>query len=423
MNNDLACVIEKKPEILAPAGDLEKLKVAILYGADAVYLGGQEFSLRAGAGNFTLEEIVEGVAFAHARGARVYVAVNIFAHNDDLELLPAYLQCLEKAGVDALIVSDPGVIALAQKWVPKIPLHLSTQANSVNWASVQFWADQGITRVVLGRELTRKEIQDIRKRLAAGGIKVELEVFVHGAMCLSYSGRCYLSYYFNRRDANQGDCSQSCRWRYTLHEEKRPGLYLPVEEDQRGTYILSSKDLCLLPFLPDLVRAGVESLKIEGRMKSIHYVATIVRAYRQALDAYCVDPEKYVLDPELKAEVDKVSHREYTTAFFEGPEAARKEADNTITRDKGYVRTYDFVGLVLDYDADSARVTVEQRAPFQVGDTLEIVGPNFSPFWQQVEAMWNEEGEAITRARHPQEKVTFPVLRPVEPWSLVRRPQ
>lgn len=405
-----------KPELLAPAGDMEKLRMAILYGADAVYLGGKDFSLRAGAGNFGLKEMAEGIDFAHARGARVYVAVNIFAQNQDLENLPDYLQQLRNLKVDGLIVSDPGVISLAGKLVPEVPLHLSTQANSINWASVQFWADQGIKRVVLGRELTLNEIRLIREK-----VKIQLEVFIHGAMCLSYSGRCYLSRFFNDRDANQGDCSQPCRWRYVLQEEKRPGQYLPVDQDERGTYLLSSKDLCLLPYLPALIKAGINCFKIEGRMKSIHYVATVVRAYRLALDAYWADPDKYVLDPDLLAELDKVSHREYTSAFYVDGEKARQEADKTITLEKGYLRSYDFVGLVTSYIVSSKMAVVEQRDPFRVGDVLEIVGPKSPPFKQQVQEMWNGAGEVIEVARHPQEQITFLVDRPVEPWSLVRR--
>ncbi|NLC07405.1 MAG: U32 family peptidase [Syntrophomonadaceae bacterium] len=412
-----------KPELLAPAGDLEKLRMAVLYGADAVYLGGKGLSLRAGAGNFSLEEMAEGVAFAHARGVRVYVAVNIFAHNRDLEIIPGYLRQLKELGVDGLIVSDPGVIALAQATVPDLPLHLSTQANTINWASARFWADQGIKRIILGRELTLDEIRTIRDKVDIENISAELEIFVHGAMCLSYSGRCYLSRYFNRRDANEGDCSQPCRWRYVLMEEKRPGHYLPVEQDERGTYLLSSKDLCLLPYLPEIVASGIDSLKIEGRMKSVHYVATVVRAYRQALDAFWADPAGYVLDPNLLAELDKVSHREYTSAFYMDEDKARQEADRTISLDKGYVRSYDFVGLVLDYEPATGVIRVEQRDPFRVGDTLEIIGPKSPPFLHKVEAMWNEAGEMIQVARHPQEKVTFQISQPVEPWSLVRRPK
>jgi putative protease len=412
-----------KPELLAPAGDLEKLRMAVLYGADAVYLGGKGLSLRAGAGNFSLEEMAEAIAFAHARGVRVYVAVNIFAHNRDLESIPGYLRQLKELGADGLIVSDPGVIALAQAAVPDLPLHLSTQANTVNWASVRFWADQGIKRVVLGRELTLDEIRTIRDKVDIKNKSVELEIFIHGAMCLSYSGRCYLSRYFNRRDANQGDCSQPCRWRYALMEEKRPGHYLPVEQDERGTYLLSSKDLCLLPYLPELVASGINSLKIEGRMKSVHYVATVVRAYRQALDAFWADPAGYVLDQELLAELDKVSHREYTSAFYMDQEGSRQAADQTISLDKGYMRSYDFVGLVLDYEPATRVIRVEQRGLFRVGDTLEIIGPKSPPFLHTVEAMWNEAGEMIQVARHPQEKVTFQISQPVEPWSLVRRPK
>jgi putative protease len=305
---------------------------------------------------------------------------------------------------------------MARKLVPEIELHLSTQANSSNWASLQFWAEQGIKRVVLGRELSLEEIRAIREK-----VDTELEVFIHGAMCLSYSGRCYLSRYFNDRDANQGDCSQPCRWRYVLQEEKRPGHYLPVEQDERGTYLLSSKDLCLLPYLPKLVEAGIDCFKIEGRMKSIHYVATVVRAYRLALDAYWENPKSYALDLDLLAELDKVSHREYTSAFYVEGEGARQQADNTISLEKGYARSSDFVGLVTDYNPNTKVAVVEQRDPFRTGEVLEIVGPNSPPFLQRVGAMWDENGETIEVARHPQEQITFLVDKPVVPWSLVRR--
>jgi putative protease len=275
-------------ELLAPAGDLEKLKIAILYGADAVYLGGRHFGLRAGAGNFAPDELTAGVDFAHTNGAKVYVTVNIFAHNRDLELLPGYLASLVDAGVDGVIVSDPGVLDLVRTGFPQLPVHLSTQANTTNWAAARFWSRQGVSRIILARELSLAEIKEISSKVEA-----DLEIFVHGAMCMAYSGRCLLSNYLTGRDANRGDCAQSCRWQYTLMEEKRPGECFPVEEDERGTYILSSRDLCLIEHIPELMEAGIKSFKIEGRMKSANYVASVVKAYRAALDAYQHDPHNY----------------------------------------------------------------------------------------------------------------------------------
>lgn len=325
------------PELLAPAGNLEKLKIALLYGADAVYCSGKAFGLRAGAGNLSPEELEEGVALAHQMGRRVYVTVNIIPHNGDFQDLSEYLLYLASIGVDALIVADPGVLTLARELVPHLPLHLSTQANAVNWRSVRFWQEQGVQRIILARELSREEIAEIRQKTGA-----ELEVFVHGAMCMAYSGRCLLSMYLTGRDANRGDCAQPCRWRYSVVEERRPGKYMALEEDDRGTYIFNSKDLCLIDYIPELVELGLASLKIEGRMKSIHYVGTVTRVYRQALDAYRQDPEAFAVREEWRQELEKVSHRDYTTGFFCHPPAA----EDHDYKSYGYIRTYDFVGLV-----------------------------------------------------------------------------
>lgn len=276
----------KKPELLAPAGNMEKLKMALLYGADAVYLGGKQFGLRAFGGNFSNEELKEAVEFAHNLNKKVYVTVNIFPHNSDIEMLPEYLAFLNTTGADALLVADIGLFMLAKKYAPDIELHISTQANNTNWATVDAWHNMGASRVVLARELSKDEISVIRQKCS-----VELEMFVHGAMCISYSGRCLLSNYMTGRDSNRGSCAQPCRWKYSLVEEKRPGQYFPIEEDERGTFIFNSKDMCLLPYLPDVIESGVDSLKIEGRMKSIHYVASVVKAYRMAIDSYFENPE------------------------------------------------------------------------------------------------------------------------------------
>ncbi len=403
----------KPLELLAPAGDLEKLKIAVLYGADAVYLGGRQFSLRAGAGNFSEKEMLEGIEFAHSHGVKVYVAVNIFAHNQDLEGLPGYLESLVQAGADAVIASDPGVIAEILRLQPGLPVHLSTQANTTNWASAAFWQKAGLRRIVLARELSRQEIKEI-----AGRVDVELEAFVHGAMCMSYSGRCLLSNFLTGRDANQGDCAQSCRWRYHLVEEKRPGQYFPVEEDARGTYFMSSKDLCLLPYIPELVDAGVSSFKIEGRMKSIHYLATVVKTYRQALDSYLQNPAAYKVEPQWLDEITKVSHREYTTGFFLGDqgETATVEPDQS-----SYTRRTSFVGLVLGKEP-GGRVVVEQRNHFKAGESLEVLTPQGENFTIEVSAIYNgATGEAMEAAPHPQQVVHLEVDRGLPVLSMLRR--
>ena len=285
----------KKPELLAPAGNLEKMKMAILYGADAVYLGGKAFGLRAFGGNFTRDELREAMAFAHGRGRKVYVTVNIFPHNDDLDGLPDYLRFLQEIHADGVLVADLGVFQIAREAAPKLPLHVSTQANNTNWCTVQAWQQMGASRVVLARELSLREVREIRQRT-----DVELEMFVHGAMCISYSGRCLLSNYFTGRDSNRGSCTQCCRWKYALVEETRPGKYFPIEEDERGTYIMNSKDLCLLPHLDEIIASGVDSLKIEGRMKSVHYAASVTHAYREAIDSYVKNAQNFTIRQEWK---------------------------------------------------------------------------------------------------------------------------
>ncbi len=402
----------KKVELLAPAGNLEKLKIAVHYGADAVYLGGKLFGLRAFADNFSLEEIVEGVRFAHERKAKVYVTVNIFPHNDDIRMLPEYLKELEETGIDGLIISDPGVWQIVQDTGVNLNLHLSTQANTVNWAGAKFWENHGMKRLVLARELSLQEIIEIKRRVG-----IELEVFVHGAMCISYSGRCLLSNYMAGRDANKGECAQPCRWKYALVEEKRPGIYYPLVEDAMGSYIFNSQDLCLIHHLPALLEAGVSSLKIEGRMKSIHYVATVVNAYRRALDEYYRDPRNYSFDPAWYEEITKVSHRDYTTGFLFGKPDEKDHNYGT----SSYLRDYDFVGLVLDYDKGTGWATVEQRNNFGVGDVLEFFGPSLEVFSQSLTELQDEEGEGIDVAPHPQQIVRMPVDEPVSKWDLIRR--
>jgi putative protease len=401
-------------ELLAPAGNLEKLKMAIIYGADAVYLGGEEFGLRAGAGNFSPEQLREGIEFAHARGKRVYMTMNIIPHNEDFENMPGHIRQASDAGVDAIIFSDPGVLDLIKQEAPEMELHLSTQANNTNWRSAAFWHRQGVKRVILARELSCNEIRKIRERVPE---ELELEMFVHGAMCISYSGRCLLSNYMADRDSNRGACAHPCRWKYHLVEEKRPGEYMPIFEDERGTYIFNSKDLCLIEHLPQIIDSGITSLKIEGRMKSSYYVATVVKAYREALDAYYADPKNYEFDITWMDEMSKASHREYTTGFFEGKPSGKEQNYKT----SSYIRDYDFVGLVMDYDRTSRIATIEQRNRFVIGDELEVVSPKGSFRLQEVTSMKNNEGESIEAAPHPQMTVYMPMDEPVEPYTILRR--
>ena len=402
----------KKPELLAPAGNMEKLKMALLYGADAVYLGGKAFGLRAFGGNFTNEELQEAVDFAHKLGKKIYVTVNIFPHNSDIAKLPAYLTFLNEIKVDAILVADLGVFTLAKEYAPDVELHISTQANNTNWAAVNAWAELGASRVVLAREMSLEEVKEIREKCS-----VELEMFVHGAMCISYSGRCLMSNYLTGRDANRGSCAQPCRWNYALVEEKRPGQYFPVLEDERGTYIFNSKDMCLLPYLPDVIASGVDSLKIEGRMKSVHYAASVVKAYREAIDCYFAAPDQFEIKKEWVEELDKVSHRAYTTGFYYGRPTEKDQIYGT----SSYTQTSDFVGLVLDYDKKTGFATVEQRNNMKVGQEIEIFQPHLAGYRQILQEMYNDEGEAIQVAPHPQQIVKIRMDKPVEPYGILRR--
>jgi len=404
--------ILKKPELLAPAGNLEKLKVALLYGADAVYLGGKAFGLRAFGGNFTNEELEAGVNFAHSLDKKVYVTVNIFPHNSDLEALPDYLLFLDRIKVDAVLVADLGIFMMARTLVPNLPMHISTQSNNTNWAAVNAWDDLGAARVVLAREMSLAEIKEIREKS-----KVELEMFVHGAMCISYSGRCLMSNYFTGRDANRGSCAQPCRWKYSLVEEKRPGEYFPVEEDDRGTYIFNSKDMCLLPHIGEVIASGVTSLKIEGRMKSVHYVASVVKAYRQAIDRYCENPAQFKIQPEWIDELHKVSHRAYTTGFYFN----KPTEDDQIYSTSSYTQTSDFIGFVLSYDEKTKTAVVEQRNNMKLGQEIEIFQPHGVLFKQTIQQMFDETGLPIVVAPHAQQVVTIVMTQSVEPHSILRR--
>ena len=406
----------KKMELLAPAGDLEKLKIAVVYGADAVYFGGEMFSLRAGAGNMTLEEMKEGVEFAHARGVKCYLTVNIFAHNEDIEPLTDYLLQLRDMhmDLDAFIASDPGIIDLIQEIIPDAEIHLSTQANMTNYRTANFWYKLGVKRIVLARELTFDEIHQLRQQIPDD---MELEAFVHGAMCISYSGRCLLSNFMIERDANRGACAHPCRWKYALVEEQRPGEYYPVEEDERGTYILNSRDLCMIEHIPELAEAGIVSAKIEGRMKSIFYVATLVSAYRRAIDAYYEDPEHYVFEEEWMTEMMKASHREFTTGFYFHQPTNKDQNYQT----SAYTREYSFTGLVLDYDPETGIATVEQRNKMVLGDEIEVMGPGREFFTQTLKEMYDEEGTPVQSAPHPQQILRIPMDQPVSPYDMLRK--
>ncbi|SDO99335.1 peptidase U32 family protein [Selenomonas ruminantium] len=403
----------KKPELLAPAGNLEKMKMAVLYGADAVYLGGKAFGLRAFGGNFTYEELKEAVDFAHVRGKKVYVTVNIFPHNGDIGKLPDYLRYLQEIQVDALLVADLGVFTMCRKLIPDMELHISTQANNTNWATVNAWKDLGAKRVVLAREMSLNEIREIREKC-----DVDLEMFMHGAMCISYSGRCLLSNYFTGRDSNRGSCAQSCRWKYALVEETRPGKYFPIEEDERGTYIMNSKDMCLMPHIQDVIESGVDSLKIEGRMKSVHYAASVTKAYRLAIDSYFADPEHFTVQQEWMDELEKVSHRAYTTGFY----YHQPDADDQIYGKTSYDQTSDFVGLVRSYDPATGYAVVEQRNNMKVGQEIEVFQPTGPLYRQKITSMIdNETNEEISVAPHPQQIIRMKMEQPVEEYTILRR--
>lgn len=403
----------QKMELLAPAGNMDKLKMALLYGADAVYLGGKSFGLRAFSDNFSLEEMEEAVRYAHGLGKKVHVTVNIFPHNADLNGLPEYLTSLRDIHVDAVLIADPGIFSLARQIVPDLPIHISTQANVTNWASAKFWHDAGAKRIVMAREVSLKDVKAIHDK-----VPVELEGFVHGAMCISYSGRCLLSNYFTEnRDSNRGQCVQCCRFKYNVVEEKRPGQYFPVMEDERGTYIFNSKDLCLLPYLPDLYDAGLCSLKIEGRMKSVHYVATVVKVYRQALDAYERDPEHFRVLPEWVEELEKISHRPYTRGFSV---SRPTEADQVYSHSSN-TQTHEFIGLVRSYDAERKLAWIEQRNHFKVGQTVEFLQPKGRLVRCAVSRILDEDGQDLDAARHAQQVVAVPVNEPLEAYSMMRR--
>jgi len=399
----------KKPELLAPAGNMEKLKVAIRYGADAVYLGGKAFGLRNMADNFTQEELLAAVDYAHGHGVKVYLTLNSYPGNDGIAQLELFLREIAGINLDAYIAADPGVIDLIREISPGRDIHLSTQANTTNWRSARFWQNQGITRVNLAREMPLSEICQTAQRC-----ELELEAFVHGAMCISYSGRCLLSSAMTGRDANKGECTQPCRWNYAIVEESRPGEYFPIQEDDEGSYIFNSKDLCLLEQIPELVQSGVASLKIEGRMKGIYYAASVIRVYRAALDSYCQDPGNYTLKPEWLEELSKVSHRGYTTGFLLG-----KPRDLDHEYWSSYVRNFEFVALV-EGEAASGGTLVGVRNRMQLGDRLELIGQGSSFSGFTLARMEDENGIPLQVA-HPNQRVVLPGLPGAGRFDLIRR--
>ncbi len=403
----------KIPELVLPAGNLEKLKTAVLFGADAVYLGGKEFSLRAYADNFTLEEIAMGLAFVRQYNKKVYVTVNILAHNRDLQQTPSYLEKLEEIQVDGLIVSDPGIIKLAQRYAPSIPLTLSTQANVSNYEAAAFYRDLGVKRIVLARELSLEEIQEIKQK-----VDIEIEMFIHGAMCVSYSGRCLLSHYMTGRSANYGACAHPCRYRYALVEEKRPGQYYPIEEDERGSYILNSRDLCLLEYVPRLMDMGIESFKVEGRMKSPLYVASVASVYRQAIDRYTTYREDFSAN-ELNSwteELTKTATRPFTNGFIEGESSLLQDINKEEKQERA-----EFCGIVRGYRSDKNMLKVEQRANFGPGDPLQLMVPGANILPLDLQELFDEELNLIDRARHPRQTVYIPYPESISEYTILRR--
>lgn len=402
-------------ELLAPAGDLEKLKIAIEYGADAVYFGGQMFSLRAGAGGFTKEDMIEGLEFAHERSKKCYMTLNIFAHNEDIMPLTEYLHSIKELPIDAFLISDPGIMALIKDIIPNAEIHLSTQANMTNYATANFWYNMGLKRLVLARELSLAEIEELMKNIPED---LEIEAFVHGAMCISYSGRCLLSNFMADRDSNRGRCAHPCRWKYALQEEKRPGEYYPIEEDERGTYIMNSKDLCMIEHIEDLAKSNIASAKIEGRNKSIFYLAIVIGAYRRAIDAYYEGRYDDAEKEQCLIDLSKASHREFTTGFYY--EKADEDAQNY--KSSSYVREYSFVGMIKGYDEETSMAIVEQRNKMLIGDTVEIFGPDCRAFEQTITEMYDlETGEALKSAPHPQQMLKIKVDRPVKVNYMMRK--
>lgn len=406
----------KKVELLAPAGDLEKFKTAIQYGADAVYLAGDKLGLRTASKNFSLDDIKEATKIAHDLDKKVYLTLNVISHNKDLEGVDEYIQSLDEAGVDAFIVSDPGIFQKVKTLAPSKEIHISTQANITNTATVEFWKNLGADRVILARELSLEEIKEIKNEVKDS---IMIEAFVHGAMCMSYSGRCLLSNFMTGRSANMGDCAHPCRYKYYLMEETRPGEYYPITEDEKGSYIMNSKDLCMINYIPELIEAGVDSFKIEGRVKSEYYVATVINQYRRAIDDYYEDIEKYKYNRDNNIyleEIMKVSHRDFTTAFFFGDV---KEASLTYDN-SSYIRLYDFIARVLDYDEDKKLMKVQERNKFSIGDEVEIFGPKFYDKFS-INKIYDEDMNEVDNINTPMKEAYIPYDKKVEYNYMIRR--
>lgn len=403
-----------KPELLAPGGNLEKLKTAVIYGADAVYIGGEAYSLRVAADNFSFDEMKEGLAFAHDRGKKVYLTANILPHNSDIAEFEEFIKEVRPLGFDGILVADLGLFDMVQRLAPEIPIHISTQANNVNYMSARKWHEMGASRVVLAREMSFEEIRQIRENIPSD---LEIEAFVHGAMCISYSGRCLLSNYLTHRDSNRGACSHPCRWNYSLVEQTRPGEYMDIFENERGSFIFNSKDLCMIRHIPELVKSGISSFKIEGRVKSEYYVATIVKAYREEIDKYFADPDNYVFDEKQYEELCKVSHRPYTTGFYLG----KPDENDQVYTSSSYIRDYDIAAIVTDYDSDTGIAVLSQRNKFTVGEEIEVIQPNEPFFVQKIECMQNDKGESIDSAPHAAMTVKMPMAKPVVKNAMVRK--
>ncbi len=405
----------KKVELLAPAGDLERLKIAFTYGADAVYLGGEIFGMRSAAKNFSIEEMAEGVAFAHERDKQVFVTINIIPRNEEFEQLKAYLLELDRIGVDAVIVSDPGVFTIVKETIPNMEIHISTQASTTNASAASFWYNQGAKRVVMARELSFKEIKEIKNNCPED---MDIEAFVHGAMCMSYSGKCVISNYTTGRDANRGACAQPCRWKYTLVDEVSPGNFEKVVEGIDSSFFFNSKDLCMVEYIPQIIESGITSLKIEGRMKTSYYVATTVRAYRMALDEYYKDPENWTFNPMWLDELKKGSHRDYNTGFY----LNRPDSNAHNYKSASYIRNYDFIGIVRGHEEKNDLVIVEQRNKMYVGDKIEVIGPFKETIHANILEMYNEVGEPIESAPHARQIVKMKLDIKVEKDYILRKP-
>ena len=401
-------------ELLIPASSLEVLKIAVIYGADAVYIGGEVFGLRAKAKNFSMEDMAEGIQFAHEHGVKVYVTENILAHNGDLEGVREYFTQLKEIKPDALIISDPGIYTIAKEICPEIERHISTQANNTNYGTYQFWWNQGAKRVVTARELSLNEIAEIRKNIPD---EMEIETFVHGAMCISYSGRCLLSNYFTGRDANQGACTHPCRWKYAVVEEKRPGEYLPVYENERGTYIFNSKDLCMIEHIPELIEAGIDSFKIEGRMKTALYVATVARTYRKAIDDYLTSPEKYKENMDWYLEqISNCTYRQFTTGFFFG----KPSEESQIYDNNTYIKEYTYLGIVGERNEEGL-YRIEQRNKFSVGEQIEVMKPDGRNIPVTVKRIVDEDGNEMESAPHPKQVLYIDLGQELEMYDILRR--